>query len=299
MADAPNGSKENAVGPADEKAAELPTANSTPAANAVPTANSNPAADETKTESKEIDVPIRYINAEKGDVEKGRARYLDTLRWRKENRIDEILEMPHPNYHTIMSMTEAYYMGIAAKSGSVVYFERPKSVKLAELATKNIKLNEMLFHFVWMTEYCWKKIDPSENGRIFTVLDLEGVGVTDLVGEVLEFVKASAKICRLHYPERSYKIFLINCSRTFTFCWTIVKQFLDPVTLTKINLSRTDWKKTLYDEITTDQALKKYGGTSPIESHLSSDIQKEIAAYVDSVNANPTKPPLEQPLTQE
>jgi len=34
MADALNGSKENAVGPADEKAAELPTANSTPAANA-------------------------------------------------------------------------------------------------------------------------------------------------------------------------------------------------------------------------------------------------------------------------
>jgi hypothetical protein len=37
----------------------------------------------------EDNVPIRYINAEKGDKVKGKERYLITKKWREENKVDE------------------------------------------------------------------------------------------------------------------------------------------------------------------------------------------------------------------
>ena len=39
---------------------------------------------------------------------------------------------------------------------------------------------------------------------------MKGVGMRDLAGETLEFVRKAIKISGNHYPERSFKVFIIN-----------------------------------------------------------------------------------------
>ena len=43
-----------------------------------------------------------------------------------------------------------------------------------------------------------------------TLYYIKGVGMRDLAGETLEFVRKAIKISGSHYPERSFKVFIIN-----------------------------------------------------------------------------------------
>jgi hypothetical protein len=53
----------------------------------------------------------RFIAAEKGNVEKGRQRYENTLKWRRENNIDQILREPQPHFHAIKKCYPQYFHG--------------------------------------------------------------------------------------------------------------------------------------------------------------------------------------------
>ena len=57
----------------------------------------------------------------------------------------------------------------------------------------------------------WCKIEPSEVGENIYIIDLQGIGLRDFAGEVVDFVKrASAFIGDHYYPEWSGSIFVIN-----------------------------------------------------------------------------------------
>jgi hypothetical protein len=41
-------------------------------------------------------------------------------------------------------------------------------------------------------------------------LDAKGIGLSNARGKAMDFVKKASKMIATHYPERSYKIFVIN-----------------------------------------------------------------------------------------
>ena len=48
--------------------------------------------------------PPRFIAAEKGDEEKGRARWVVSVAWRRQMKMSKILCSPHPHYHAIRKL---------------------------------------------------------------------------------------------------------------------------------------------------------------------------------------------------
>lgn len=176
---------------------------------------------------------LRFIAAEKGDEEKGRQRYQNTLQWRREHSIDNILVTPHPTFGVIKQYYPQYFHG-RSRAGQPVYYERPGKIDLAALKREGLSIEDLLRHYMYITEYLWRVIEPSDSGRSITVLDVTGIGMYDLGGEVLDFIKRASAFTGAHYPERSAHIFIINIPGWFNMIWRMVKPMIDPVTREKV-----------------------------------------------------------------
>ncbi|KAE9361763.1 hypothetical protein PF008_g719 [Phytophthora fragariae] len=177
----------------------------------------------------------RFIAGEKGDVEKGRARYVATLEWRKENDIDNILVTPHPNFEIIKKYYPQYFHG-RTRDGHPVYYERPGKIDLPALKREGLYIDDLLRHYMFITEYLWRVVEPNDSGRSITVLDVTGIGMYDLGGEVLDFIKRASAFTGAHYLERSAHIFIINIPGWFNMIWRMVKPLIDPVTREKVHM---------------------------------------------------------------
>lgn len=236
-----------------------------------------------------VEVAPRFVRAEAGNPPKQRQRYIDTLKWRLEEGQDTILLQAHPHLELIKSCGTQYYHK-HDKLNRIVYIERPKDIKLAELRKAGIGMPELLFHYRYITEYLWQVLDQDEDeGRIFSILDMKGIGLTDFVGEVIEFTKQATGIIQSHYPERSGHIFLVNASFTFSAIWKLVKTFLSKETLEKTHVYRSGFQKELLKYIPAENLPREYGGTcecpggcvnSPMETQM-----MEFCRFVNQLRA--------------
>eukprot|EP00461_Guttulinopsis_vulgaris_P002012 UN02013 len=154
-------------------------------------------------------VPERYVNAEKGNAEKGRKRFIVTAKWRWMNQLDTILDRPHPLFRVIKVNTVQFFCG-KDKKGNCAYYEAPKAANLPQLDKHGVTMDELLFHFVYITEYLYQRLDNRLDARCLSVVDLNGIGLSDFGGEVVKFVQAVAKVTQTHYPERSAGIICVN-----------------------------------------------------------------------------------------
>jgi len=68
-----------------------------------------------------------------------------------------------------------------------------------------------------------------------TIMDLKGVTLTK-VPSVYSYVRQASVISQNYYPERLGKLYLINAPWGFSTVWSVVKGWLDPVTVAKINI---------------------------------------------------------------
>lgn len=97
-----------------------------------------------------------------------------------------------------------------------------------------VTLPALLFHYQSVSEFLWEYICPDDNGRSVTILDLDGLKLKQLTGEVMSFIRAANGFYGQHFPERAAHIILINVPSVFNVGWRMVSKFIDPITLKKI-----------------------------------------------------------------
>lgn len=129
----------------------------------------------------------------------------------------------------------------------------------------------MLSHLV--TEY-EKLADPRlpacsrKAGKLLetccTVMDLKGVGVTS-IPSVYSYVQQASKISQNYYPERLGKLYLINAPWGFSSVFSVVKGFLDPVTVAKIHVLGSGYQKELLAQVPPENLPVEFGGKCQCE----------------------------------
>ena len=92
-----------------------------------------------------------------------------------------------------------------------------------------------------------------------TIMDLKGVGISR-VSSVYGYVKQASSISQDHYPERLGKLYLINAPWGFSGVWSVVKGFLDPVTVNKIHILGGGYEKELLGQVPKENLPKEFGG---------------------------------------
>lgn len=97
-----------------------------------------------------------------------------------------------------------------------------------------------------------------------TIMDLKGVTLTR-VPQVYSYVRQASAISQNYYPERLGKLYLINAPWGFSTVWSVVKGWLDPVTVKKINILGGSYKSELLKQIDEENLPKDFGGSCDCE----------------------------------
>jgi hypothetical protein len=209
------------------------------------------------------DLPDRFLRAGKGDPVEGQRRYEATLAWRKEKGIDHILTDPHPDFDLIKKHYP-HYFHLRGRNGEPIFFEQPPKTNLQAMRDGGVTLDGLLRHYAMVTEFQWQCVERDDFARSITILDLEGMGIKDFVGECIEYVRRCSEFTGQHYPERAGFVFLINVPFFFSMIWKVVQPWVDEVTLKKINIIRGKQEvfNALLEKIPIENIPPEYGGTS-------------------------------------
>nr|CCA19202.1 phosphoinositol transporter putative [Albugo laibachii Nc14] len=245
-----------------------------------------------------VKIPASFLIAESENVSKAMERYQATLQWRVEMNVDKILETPHPKYYLIKSFYKQY-IHKRDKLGHPIYFEKLATINMKALQKAAVSLDDLFYHYLFNIEFTVKYVASdtcacqaccaSKTRKLLIVLDARGIGMKDMSGEFLEFVRKGAGMMQRHYPQRSYKILIINVPSWFGMVWKGVKGLLNEATRQKTNiLSETEAPTALLQLIDKENLPVEYGGQCQCSGGCESNsafmqLQKSL---VDSVLAS-------------
>ncbi len=91
---------------------------------------------------------------------------------------------------------------------------------------------------------------PGQVENWTVIYDLGGMGVTEIP---MSAIKGTTAKVSHNYGGKLYKMFTVNAPGTIYFTWKLVSAFLDPVTVEKIKISKTNTDKTIFDNIDPSQ----------------------------------------------
>ncbi|GMH82414.1 hypothetical protein TL16_g09248 [Triparma laevis f. inornata] len=225
-------------------------------------------------------MPERFLIAEFGDKDKALERWRDTLKWRAENNADDVLAVPHPKFDAIQQYyPQSFYC--RDRNGNMVYIERPGGVNLSRIKKNGISVKKLVWHYMYCMEYLWQKYSPAETDRLTTILDLKGVSILMIVGDVTKFIKATISMTTTHYPARGHKLFIINSPTWFNTVWSWVKPMLNSAIEEKLKITTNGEKQNaeLAKIINEDNLPVDYGGKNTAE-YMKSKYDLELRAHV-------------------
>jgi hypothetical protein len=93
-----------------------------------------------------------------------------------------------------------------------------------------------------------------------SIIDAKGVGLSQ-VPSVYGYLGKVSAISQNYYPERLGKLYIINAPWGFGGAFSVIKKFLDPVTVKKIHVLGSGYEKELFDQIPRENLPKQFGGT--------------------------------------
>lgn len=97
-----------------------------------------------------------------------------------------------------------------------------------------------------------------------SIMDFKGVGLAK-ASQVYGYVKQVSALSQNYYPERLGHLYLINTPWGFSTVWSVVKGWLDPVTVKKIHVLGSNYQKELLAQIPAENLPKQFGGTCECE----------------------------------
>ena len=97
-----------------------------------------------------------------------------------------------------------------------------------------------------------------------TIMDMKGVGLTK-APSVYGYLQQASAISQNYYPERLGKLYVINAPWGFSGVFSVVKKFLDPVTVNKIHVLGTGYEKELLAQVPAENLPKMFGGKCECE----------------------------------
>lgn len=212
---------------------------------------------------------LRFLRARKFDIMKAKEMYEECEKWRKEFGTNTILTDFH---YTEKPKVAKYYPQYYHKTdieGRPVYIEELGAVNITEMykiTTQERMLKNLVWEYEAFTTYrlpaCSRKAGTLIETSC-TILDLKGISIS-AASQVLSYVREASYIGQNYYPERMGKFYLINAPFGFSTAFRLFKPFLDPVTVSKIFILGSSYKKELLAQIPAENLPTKFGGLSEV-----------------------------------
>ncbi|KAG1895875.1 CRAL-TRIO domain-containing protein [Suillus fuscotomentosus] len=211
------------------------------------------------------DPVCRYLRARKFDVPKAKAMLLAAEQWRRDMKVDDIVQS---FVFTEKEQVDQYYPQYyhkMDKDGRPVYIERLGKLNVPALygiTTKERLLQRLILEYErFLTDRlpaCSAAVGhPVET--VCTILDLKGVSLSSFY-QVRDYVNEASKIGQDRYPECMGKFYIINAPWGFSAVWSLIKPWLDEVTVSKIEILGSSYQQKLLQDIRAEDLPADLGG---------------------------------------
>ncbi|AEO67993.1 27d20494-096a-41b7-aaae-efb0c9e920f8 [Thermothielavioides terrestris] len=208
---------------------------------------------------------LRFLRARKFDVELSKKMFIDCEKWRQETKLDDTVpSWEYPEKEEMFKYYPQYYHK-TDKDGRPVYIEQLGGIDLTamyKITTAERMLTNLAVEYERLADprlpACSRKAGTLLE-TCCTIMDLKGVGLAK-APQVYSYVKQASALSQNYYPERLGKLYLINAPWGFSTVWSVVKGWLDPVTVQKIHVLGSGYKSELLAQVPAENLPKQFGG---------------------------------------
>ncbi|KAH9840527.1 CRAL-TRIO domain-containing protein [Rhodofomes roseus] len=216
---------------------------------------------------------LRFLRARGYDVKASVEMWAKCQEWRKTMDgvgIDELYtKMDAYDFPERREVFEYWPMWFhkTDKEGRPVSIQHYGAVNIPELY-KHITPERFWWYVVTMAESIPREIIPTASRAAghqvdgtFLIVDLKGYSLGQF-WQMKDLVRAAFQIMQDYYPELSAKFFIINAPWSFTTIWSLLKLWLAPRTIEKMDVLGGDYQAVLLKHVDAENLPAFYGGTS-------------------------------------
>ncbi|KAK1644460.1 hypothetical protein QYE76_062265 [Lolium multiflorum] len=198
---------------------------------------------------------IRYLEARNWNVGKSRKMVEESLKWRAASRPEDIR---WPEVSVEAETGKMYRASFTDREGRNVVVMRP--------AKQNTSSHDgQLRYLIYTLENAVFSL-PEGLEKMVWLIDFTGWTLANATP--IKTARDSANVLQNHYPERLSVAFLFNPPKVFEAFFKVIKVFLDPKSIQKINFVYKDNEesmKTLYKHIDPEVLPVDFGGKNDVE----------------------------------
>ncbi|EIE19775.1 hypothetical protein COCSUDRAFT_44590 [Coccomyxa subellipsoidea C-169] len=216
------------------------------------------------------DTAQRYLMAANDDLAATHRLLQASREWREVKlEAKSIMQQPQPHYEAFKDLFSHGVLGFS-HSGRPIWVMRIGEIKkgLKALKATGVTPEDYERHVMFVQDYMYTVLDPNKlpEGRSIWIVDMKGVGLSDLGSEAMSYVKIFAGIVAANYPERLYRNFVVNAPGFFSLVWRIAEPMLSPSTRKKIILlhNKQDTLTAFREEMDEELIPQAYGGLNTL-----------------------------------
>jgi hypothetical protein len=221
----------------------------------------------------------RFARARHFKIEDTKKMVLAHIEWLEEHQVDSLMSsFEYPELPQVKAAFPHGYHGVD-KHGRPIYISR--LAKTNQDAMFQVTTWERFIKF-WIHSYedlIWKKIPACEakGGKnpvnpnlpvpsslcalqTLTILDVKGIGISQLSSKVREFISITSKLASDNYPEILGTMYIVNSPSMFPAIWGGIKSMIDPGTREKIHVVKSSQTKDKLLEIISPYQLPFFLG---------------------------------------
>jgi len=225
----------------------------------------------------------RFLVARKWDMKLSTELFINAIKTRKDEDIDNILET-FPKNFWFKTICDYWPTSISptiqhtAKDGCPVMYERIGLVnpKLADIIPLDILIRHHLYN-VELMEAQSRTVVEKNGFTAGTILieDLEDLGTTHLHGKVTKLIQSISARDEVSYPESIRKVYIVNPPVVFQAVWTIMRPFIEERTQAKFSFGTSKEFAAEWEAIIGKDKLPKFLGGLAEDPPTGGSVKKE------------------------